>query len=204
MAPFDTDASKIAATAFDRESGQPVPANALQIYRDAVAQYHLHPESKFLGGNYCDRGTTRRRHIRASGIRHIGKEANELERQQMLGTDGEFDPDYGFADESFVLLRSELASLVSILGKSGAAEALRMPPGRLSALLRGTNNRDFAMAHTLASRVPIAMQLCQKLSKERRQELQRLRESVQLNGLREAARQLSIDPSNLRRRLLKA
>lgn len=88
IAPFDRDHAKAAANAFDRESEEPVPLTSLRSYAEALAQYHLHPESKFLNGDYFDRGTTQRRHIHAAGIRHIGKESNDWERQAMLGENG--------------------------------------------------------------------------------------------------------------------
>jgi len=59
----------------------------LKTYRQALAQYHLHPESKFLGGGYLERGVTRRRHIVATSVECIGKEANRWEEQAHLGQD---------------------------------------------------------------------------------------------------------------------
>ena len=50
VALFDRDLAKVAATAFDRASGKPVSADALQSYAEAVAQYHLHPESNSWTG----------------------------------------------------------------------------------------------------------------------------------------------------------
>ncbi|QKR98703.1 hypothetical protein F9288_02860 [Sphingomonas sp. CL5.1] len=85
IAPFDRDHAKAAANAFDRETGKAVLPSSLRSYAEALAQYHLHPESKFLNGDYFDRGTTQRRHIDATGIRHIGKESNDWERQAVLG-----------------------------------------------------------------------------------------------------------------------
>ena len=201
VAPFDKDKAKIAATAFDRETGEPVPAHALQTYREALAQYHLHPESKFLGGDYCDRGTTQRRHIRVSGIRHIGKEANAWEQQAMLGLNGELDPDYGLADESLVQIKGELAELADLLGSAGAAKALRIPPRRFRSILSGKAFPDDATVRDLSAYLPVAMAQAEKLCEERRCELQRLTQIVQEFGLRGAARQLDVDPSNLRRKI---
>lgn len=201
VAPFDTDKAKIAATAFDRESGQPVPARALQTYREAIAQYHLHPESKFHGGDYCDRGTTQRRHIRASGIRQIGKEANELERQAVLGVSGELDPDYGFAEESYAKLISDLTVLLGMLGNAGTARALRIAPRSLAFILsRGVCLND-ETAQALAARIPAAVANAQSHRSECDKDLKRQRRLVQKLGLREAARQLDVDASNLRRKL---
>jgi hypothetical protein len=63
-----------------------------------LAQYHLRPESKFLNSNFCDRGRTERRHVFATQIVHIGKEANKWEEQYFLGEDGEAEIDYGAAE----------------------------------------------------------------------------------------------------------
>lgn len=201
VALFERDLAKVAATAFDRNSGEPVPSDGLQTYREAVAQYHLHPESKFLSGDYSDRGTTRRRHIRASGIRLIGKEANELERQQMLGADGKCDPGYGFAADSFVQLRCELAELAETLGNDRAAKMLRVPPRRLRSIVTGAVNPDDATISGLSTHLPLALDRAEIIRAERKREMQRLNQMVQELGLRESARQIGVDASNLRRKL---
>ena len=87
IAPYHKEPAAAAAVAFDRETGQAVPARQLATYREALAQYHLHPEAKFLGGDFIDRGPTRRRHIQVLGITYIGKEANRWEEQFFLGAD---------------------------------------------------------------------------------------------------------------------
>ncbi|MGC1269512.1 MAG: hypothetical protein WA842_02820 [Croceibacterium sp.] len=204
VAPFERDTAKIGTTAFDRESGKPVPADALQTYRQAIAQYHLHPEAKFLGGDYCNRGTTRRRHIRATGIRHIGKEANELERQAMIGADCLLDPDYGLAGEGCGQLMGEIAALGDMLGNGEAAKALRISPRRLRAILTCKTGPDEVTTRILLTRLPAAIAMAEKLCAERDGELQRLHHMVQELGLRGAARQLGIDPSNLRRKMSQA
>ena len=57
-------------------------------YRDALAQYHLSPASKFVGGEHLDRGRTERRHVFAAGIRLIGKESNRVDEAAPVGVDG--------------------------------------------------------------------------------------------------------------------
>ena len=66
VAPFDKDIGKASANAFDRETGAPVSSTAIRTYREALAQYHLSPESKFHNGDFLDRGRTERRHIKAT------------------------------------------------------------------------------------------------------------------------------------------
>ena len=87
IAPFDTEIARAASHCFDRETSRPVEIKCLKTYREVLAQYHLRPESKFLNGDYLDRGLTRRRHVEVESIRHIGKEANRWEEQFYLGVD---------------------------------------------------------------------------------------------------------------------
>lgn len=70
--------SSVRPTHWTARTAQP-PEN----YRDATAQYHLHPEAKFVGGYRIDSGLTSRRHVAGA----IVKEANEWERQLHLGID---------------------------------------------------------------------------------------------------------------------
>ena len=48
VAPYDRNLSKAVARCFDRETGLPVAADALKSFKQVIALYHLHPESKFL------------------------------------------------------------------------------------------------------------------------------------------------------------
>ena len=68
-----------------RGTGKAIPANELKTYAEALAQCHLRPEAKFLNGDFCDRGRTERRHVVATQLLHIGKEANKWEEQHFLG-----------------------------------------------------------------------------------------------------------------------
>lgn len=85
VAPFETHLEQAIAQAFDRQTGEPVGADILATYADVLAAYHLSPENKFLNGDYFDKGTTVRRHLRATAAAHIGKEAHDWERRMMLG-----------------------------------------------------------------------------------------------------------------------
>jgi hypothetical protein len=84
VAPYDTDINRAAEKCFDRETGEPVSPDLLKTYQEALVQYPLHPETKFLNGAPYDRGPTRRRHIDVVGINCIGKEANRWEEQWHL------------------------------------------------------------------------------------------------------------------------
>jgi hypothetical protein len=80
IAPYSQTSKEASTHAFDRETGKPIPADQLKSYARALAQYHLRPEAKFENGDYCDSGPTRRRHVQATQINYIGKEANRWER----------------------------------------------------------------------------------------------------------------------------
>jgi hypothetical protein len=98
VSAFNKNIREGAKAAFDRETGKPVPASLLMTYAEALAQYHLRPEAKFLNGDFCDRGRTERRHVIATQIVHIGKEANKWEEQHFLGEDEDAEIEYGAAD----------------------------------------------------------------------------------------------------------
>ena len=75
-------------------------SDRLKTYAEALSDYHLHPEPKFLNGDYTDRGPTERRHVHVAGVRRIGKEADRWEEQFNLGHDPETQIEYGTDEES--------------------------------------------------------------------------------------------------------
>ena len=78
IAPYDSDPSRAVGKAFDRITGRAVDPEELKTYAEALAQYHLSCEDKFENGQFLDRGRTERRHVIASGVVLIGKEANQV------------------------------------------------------------------------------------------------------------------------------
>jgi hypothetical protein len=92
--------AKAIKEAFDRETSMPVQDSGLRSYREVIADYHLHAESKFLNGEKLDRGMTRRRYLRSVAFQNIGKEANEWEEQFYLGYDEDEQVDYGLGPKS--------------------------------------------------------------------------------------------------------
>jgi hypothetical protein len=123
VSAFNKNIREGAKTAFDRETGKPVPASSLMTYAEALAQYHLRPEAKFLNGDFCDRGRTERRHVFATQLVHIGKEANKWEEQYFLGEDEEAEIEYG-ADENKILLNYKIRDVCDEIGERLAAERL--------------------------------------------------------------------------------
>jgi predicted XRE-type DNA-binding protein len=120
---------------FDRETGKPVPASQLKTYRQALAQYHLSPETKFLNARYLDRGPTRRRHVQAISIDHIGKEANRWEEQYYLGLDLDMQIKYGVDEINSAEIRDIVQA--SELSSRQLAEAVDISRNDISAFRRG-------------------------------------------------------------------
>jgi hypothetical protein len=201
IALFERDLSKAVETAFDRDTGRAVSAHRLKSYVDALSNYHLHPESKFLNGDYFDRGTTQRRHVRVSMVRHIGKEANDLERQAVIGLDVDAQPTYGFGAADPERLSSELEPMISRWGMASCARAIGVSAATLGSVVKGSERVSERSLQRIAARLPDAKRLFGRVDDQRRAKISRLRLLVKQVGLRAAARDLGLNPSNLRRKL---
>jgi hypothetical protein len=99
IAPFSADPMVCAATAFDRDTGRPIPNEALNTYADSLGLYHLHAEAKFAKGEMGAAGFTRRQTVLATSVEFLGKEADRLDRQFYLGADPEAPIYYGSPPE---------------------------------------------------------------------------------------------------------
>ncbi len=137
VAPFDRDHARAARRCFDRDTGKLVSPKSLKTYTQALVRYHLHPEAKFLGGDYINRGLTRRRHIQVTEIQRIGKEANRWEEQFHLGADPEAQAEYGISpveqEQVIVMIREA----VERFGQRKVARATRMSRNTLAAVVSG-------------------------------------------------------------------
>ena len=98
-APYDKDPQKALNGLFDRDTDEPIAPDVLRTYKQALRQYHIHPEAKFLRGRQMDSGPTQRRHVFAEMALPIGKEANEIEEDETFGADGDSTPSYGLTQE---------------------------------------------------------------------------------------------------------
>jgi hypothetical protein len=138
VAPFESNSQVAAERAFDRATGEPVPRGSLRTYREVLAQYHLHPEAKFHGGDFLDAGPTRRRHVRPLGpIDSIGKEANRWEEQFYLGANPETQVRYGVAESEFAAYAVRVRALVQPFGVREISRAAAVSVGTVSAVKRG-------------------------------------------------------------------
>jgi hypothetical protein len=93
-APYFKQPSEAKDHAFDRERGDAIPASWLKSHARSLVRYHLHPEAKFQGGEYDQRGPLKRRHVFALAHRAIGKEADNIEENEFIGEDAD-PPPYG-------------------------------------------------------------------------------------------------------------
>jgi hypothetical protein len=59
ISPYSRDPYSMLSKIHDRVTGRPVEQRWLRTYAEALRGYHLHPETKFLDGDYTDRGPTR-------------------------------------------------------------------------------------------------------------------------------------------------
>jgi len=109
----------------------------LKSYRQVLAQFHLHPESKFLNGDFCDTGLTRRRHVHSTNIKNIGKEADHWEEQFYLGLDPDEAVEYGLTPSGQADLVRAARALADQAGQRSLARDLGISRGTLSKLLRG-------------------------------------------------------------------
>jgi len=202
VAPFDSDHAKALAQAFGRATGESVPATVLATYADALFQYHISPEAKFANGQFLNRGRTQRRHIETSGMHHIGKEANDLERQAILGFDPETVIDYSQGREESEVFLDLLRSFTAATNTAQAARIMGLSRGKAERLLKNGGARLAPDQIAMLSRKLVQAEVRHHTEQQRREaERAALRQRIEHDGLRETARQLGVDPMNLRRRL---
>lgn len=137
-APYEQNARIAAQRAFDRETGDPVSADRLRTYREVLAQYHLHPEAKFHGGDFLDAGLTTRRHVRPLGpIDNIGKEANRWEEQFYLGANPETQIRYGIGERDLRDYAVRVRELIEPFGVREISREAGVSVGSVSTVKRG-------------------------------------------------------------------
>ncbi len=141
VAPFDTNPAEAANNCFDRDTGITVPPEALKTYRVAVAHYHLRPELKFRNGTYTASGITRRRHVRPTGIRQIGKEANRWEEPFHKGSDDERNINYGSDPQDERGFLDQLRARIAAIGQRRVARESGVSRRTIERFLRGDTIR---------------------------------------------------------------
>ena len=201
VAPYHRDAAIAASMAFDRNNGAPVALQSLKTYAHALAQYHLQSEAKFLNGKYLDRGTTIRRHVYVSSIRHIGKEAYDWEQQAYLGIDNDAQLDYGWSPDELAGIPDRLRNLVILIGTKRLTQQLRISTAAFTGLISKSKSWK-----TAASKISMDMMAhlesnARSMKDLKQTERDTLEDQVAKHGLRPTAKKIGVDPSNLRRKL---
>ena len=200
IAPYNRDPVEAAKACFDRETGQPISADRLKTYAQALSSYHVRPESKFENGDFYDRGPTRRRHVRAIRVEYIGKESNRWEEQYYLGLDEGADIAYGSNPSAPSGHLPELKSLVGEFGERVVARQIGVSRNTLRRILSGGNRSP---SRRMLRQIAAATHALSAERTDRRADSARLREvaktEAQKIGVAELARRLGADPSNLRK-----
>jgi hypothetical protein len=197
IAPYSRASQEASAHAFDRETGKPIPADRLKTYAQALAQYHLRPEAKFENGDYLDSGPTRRRHLQATQINYIGKEANRWEEQFFLGMDEDAAIEYG-ADPNMAALFDELTLAIGKFSKQQLASRIGISRSSLTKIL---DVKCEKLPPRIFQKIGSAIMALNSHSLDERNQnsnlLELARAEVAEVGLSEFARRLRIDASNL-------
>jgi hypothetical protein len=85
--PYFRDLRQAADHAFDRERDETIPESWLKSLARSLIRYDLHPETKFRGGDYDQRGLLQRRHVFALAHQMIGKEADHIDESELMRDD---------------------------------------------------------------------------------------------------------------------
>jgi hypothetical protein len=200
VGPFDKNPAAAAENAFDRITRKPIAIAHLKTYRQALAQYHLHPEDKFLNGDYLDKGTTISRHVRVTEIEYIGKESNKWEDQYYFGFDPDEEIHYGSRPIGAMALYETIREILDVRGLRQTARDLNISRTTLSKLLKcqfaGCSTVDLQRYSRIAADI--------NSEEERKFEqytglLEMAKSDAQKLGISEFASEIAYDPSNLQK-----
>jgi hypothetical protein len=199
VAPYDSDPIKAAKNCFDRQTGKRVSKDDLESYREALAQYHLYPENKFLNGRHRDRGPTMRRHVKIgiTDIHYIGKEANELEEQVFLGFDPEAQHDYGMEGEAYAKLLKNVQQTIKLYKLDVISRSSGISSRYLRKIRAGTANVSVEILKSIDGIIPGLQAAHTEQNTQERQLLEWARAERERIGIRELAYRLATDPANL-------
>jgi hypothetical protein len=195
IAPYDRDYAKAVAHCFDRDSGQPVPAELLKTYHKVLAQYHLRPEPKFLNADYLDKGETRRRFVKVASIEYIGKEANRWEEQSYLGIDPEAELIYGSAPKERQVELARVTASAKRHGLTKLAKAAHVSRQHLSAVIAGVaipSTKILTALSNAASKLDLADDACSRAAQDIGRKILKI-------GIRKTAALAGINPGHLAR-----
>ena len=200
VAAFDRNTLRAARNCFDRSaSGRRIPFSALETYREALAQYHLYPKSKFINGKHRDRGPTKRRHIviSLSDVHYLGKETNDLDEQVFLGFDPEAQPEYGMEGEAYAKLSTDVRHAMASYDLEVVSKATGVSTRYLRKIRDGLGNPTVRILQAIAKVIPDLEAYHAKALLEERSLLDWASAERDRIGLRPLAVGLRTDPANL-------
>ncbi|MGH1573242.1 hypothetical protein ACRAWG_24455 [Methylobacterium sp. P31] len=193
-APYDRDPMQAAGRAFDRETGEPVDLQWLKTYGRTLRTYVRHPETKFLGGNFGESGTLRRRHVLAGLPVYIGKEADRWEEDEEFGADEQSVVSYGMGEnaraETIAILEAALA--MNGCNHATLSRAAKVSTHTLRRALDGTLHDPAALGRLVQAARPILA-----IEQERSKLLSLLQGWVKADGISAIAKRLNYPANNL-------
>lgn len=195
VSPFNKSPANAVTNCFDRATGQPIKRQHLKTYLDSLNQYHLHPESKFLNGDFLDSEKTQRRHIIVKSINYIGKEANKWEEQFLLGFDPDAQIEYGISPEQKNVILQAVAQAVEQHGAQVIAEASKLSARHIIGIVSGKkypSEKALAKLYTAIKN----LEADAMVDNELRQKIKALMQEKKIS-IRTMAEYLSMDASNL-------
>lgn len=197
IAPYDRDLAKAVERCVDRDSGKSVPATMLLSYAQALGRYHMCPESKFLNGDFLDRGTTQRRHVQVQSAINIGKEANRWEEQSYVGAyEPESEFEYGLTPEDRLQALETVRKAADEFGQRALAKAAGISLQHLSAILTGKAGPSTKTAVKIMSAIDALRREKIEVEARTRVTLERARAACKEIGLKKLAKRAGIDGGN--------
>lgn len=118
-----------------------MPIERLKTYADALRNYPYRQESKFENGEAFQRGITLPRHVIASEIHYIGKEADRWEEDFLIG--GGFDPMtcFGRNPGDVTVLFDAIREAAKCYGQKPVADATGLARGSIARVCDGKSVR---------------------------------------------------------------
>jgi hypothetical protein len=195
VAPFHKDHKKAVSNCFDRITGEKVAKSKLKTYLDALPQYHIHSESKFLNADFLDKGYTERRHVFAKAICYIGKEANKWEEQFFTGYNPDSQIEYGICKNQKKEMLEFIINSIKTYGIKAMADNSKLSERHISKI----NNKKANLSEKAIHKLYSAGKKLEKLNQNNQELIAKINKIIKEKNvsIRSLAKSLNIDASNL-------
>lgn len=155
-------------------------------------------ESKFRHGERFDRGLTEPRHVAASEIHYIGKEADRWEEDFLIGLGFEPMTKFGRRPADAASLYTDIRTAVRIHGAKPVADATGLARGTIATIVGGAFVRTKVPHERISAGLQRLALERSRRDRNRRARLEAWEGTINAEGgIRAAARRLGLDPSNL-------